>query len=76
MEMEHKKKQTELYFFIDTLKQLITDNAFTCLMIILYHPLFAVQETPYTLHEVPSQKAFNSKLTDTPHTPVRLYLRI
>jgi len=41
-----QKKQTELYFFIDTLKQLITDNAFTCLMIILYHPLLAVQETP------------------------------
>jgi hypothetical protein len=26
-----------------------------------------VQENPYTLHEVPSQKAFNSKVTDT-HT--------
>jgi len=58
------KNRTELYSFTDTLKQLITENAFTCSMIILYHPLLIVQENPYTLHEVSSQKAFNSKVTD------------
>ena len=59
-----QKNQTELYSFTDTLKQLITENAFTCLMMILYHPLLAMRENPYTIHEVPSQKAFNSKVTD------------
>jgi hypothetical protein len=62
-----QKNRNELYLFTDTLKQLITENAFTCLIIILYHPLLAMQENPYTVHEVPSQKAFNSKVTDT-HT--------
>jgi hypothetical protein len=58
-----QKNRTELYSFTDIFKQL-TENAFTCLMIILYHPLLVMQENPYTLHEVPSQKAFNSKITD------------
>jgi hypothetical protein len=58
MDMEHIKHRTELYSFTDKLMQLIKENALTCLKIILYHPLLAVQENSHTLHEVPSQKAF------------------